>query len=151
MHIVTQEFFLKGQGNISVVQRFLPPQTSLVSRRILDDSDTSYVQIDQVFLRAPQGERRQGGSTWSACCCKTRNISLQRCGDRPDYVWVRAAKEGITNVLPMKRWWNAELIGVSFSMECSVEVVGVASEFMSWLFSASRSAQGYLLTGRMNR
>lgn len=127
-HIMIQNF-LKGRSNISVIQRLLPPQTSRVSRRILDDSDTRSVQIDQILLLAPPGERWQVGSARSACYCKTRNVSLQRCGDRfADDRWVGAVKEGIVNVLPVKRGWNAELIGIGFILECSVKVVGVASE-----------------------
>lgn len=140
-------YSLKGRGIILVVKRLLPPQTSRVSRRILNDSDTRNVQIDEIFSLAPQEERWQIGSNWSTGCCKTRNVSLQRCGDSfVSHGMVRAAKggiveaakEGVVEVVRMKRWWDAELIGVCFVLECSVEVVVEAAEFWSGLFSASR-------------
>lgn len=115
---------------MSVIQRLLPPQTSRISRRILDNSDTRNIQIDKIVLLGPPGERWQVDSTWSAGGCKTRNVSLQCFGDRfADYAWVGATKEGIADVLPMKRWWNAKLIGVGIVLESSIKVVGVTSEF----------------------
>lgn len=50
---MAMDFSFESRGKTSVIQRLLPPQTSLVSRRIFDYSDTSNVQIDQIFLRAP--------------------------------------------------------------------------------------------------